>query len=61
MIFSGLMITSYAKAATALNIKEYKQKAINAAEFLKTHVWDSTTHILLRSCYVDEHGDITNL
>jgi len=61
VIFLGLMITAYAKAASALNVEEYKQRAINAAEFLKIHAWDSNTNILLRSCYVNENGDITNM
>lgn len=55
------MITAYAKAASALNVDEYKQRAIEAANFLKTHAWDSNTNILLRSCYVDENGDIANM
>lgn len=61
MFFTGLMITAYAKAASALNIEEYKQKAIKAAEFLKIHAWDSNTNTLLRSCYVNENGDISNM
>lgn len=61
VFFSGLMITAYAKAASALNTEEYKQRAINAAEFIKTHAWDPNTNILLRSCYVNESGDITNM
>lgn len=55
------MITAYAKAASALNVKEYKQRAIKAAKFLKTYAWDSESNTLLRSCYVNENGDITNM
>lgn len=55
------MITAYAKAASALNVEEYKQRAIKAAEFLKTHAWDSNNSILLRSCYVNDDGDIANM
>lgn len=55
------MISAYAKAASALNVEEYKQRAIMAAEFLNMHSWDSSTNILLRSCYVNENGDITNM
>lgn len=61
MFFTGLMITAYAKAASALNVVEYKQRAIKAAKFLQTHAWDSKTNILLRSCYVNENGDIANM
>lgn len=60
-IFLGLMISGYAKAASAFNIEEYKQRAIKAAEFLETHAWNSNTNVLLRSCYVDENGDIANM
>lgn len=55
------MISAYANAASALNVEEYKQKAIKAAKFLKTYAWDPETNILLRSCYVNNNGDITNM
>ncbi|KAL4089161.1 hypothetical protein QTP88_024225 [Uroleucon formosanum] len=57
--WNGLMITAYAKAASALNVEEYKQRAIKAAEFLKTHAWNNS--VLLRSCYVNDNGDIVNI
>jgi len=60
MYFTGLMITAYAKAASALNVEEYKQRAVKAGEFLKTHAWDSNNSVLLRSCYVNDNGDIAN-
>ncbi|XP_025424770.1 spermatogenesis-associated protein 20 isoform X2 [Sipha flava] len=59
--WNGLMITAYAKAASALNVEEYKQRAIQAAEFLETYAWDSNTNVLLRSCYVNENGDIADI
>jgi len=55
------MITAYARAASALNVEEYKQRAIKAAEFLKKHAWNSNVNILLRSCYVNDNGDIANM
>lgn len=61
MSLLGLMISAYAKAATALNVDEYKNRAINAAEFLKKHSWDSKTNTLLHSSYVDHNGDIVNM
>lgn len=57
----GLMISAYAKASSSLNVEEYKQRAIKAAEFLKTHACDANTNTLLRSCYVDGNGDIVNM
>jgi len=59
MYFTGLMIKAYARAASALNVEEYKQRAIKAAEFLKTHAWNNG--VLLRSCYVNDNGDIANM
>jgi len=59
--WNGLMITAYARAASALNVEEYKQRAIKAAEFLETHAWNSNTNLLLRSCYVNDNGDIANI
>lgn len=55
------MISAYAKAASALNVEEYKNRAIKAAEFLENHLWDSSTNILLRSIYVNHNGDIVNM
>jgi hypothetical protein len=55
------MITAYARAASALNVEEYKQRAIKAAEFLETHAWNSNINLLLRSCYVNDNGDIANM
>lgn len=61
MFFTGLMLAAYAKAASALNVEEYKQRAIRAAKFLKTHNLDHNTNELLRTSYVNEKGDITNM
>lgn len=36
------MITAYAKAASSLNVEEYKERDIKAAEFLKTHAWNNS-------------------
>ncbi|XP_050531844.1 spermatogenesis-associated protein 20 [Daktulosphaira vitifoliae] len=59
--WNGLMITAYARAATAFKCEEYKQKAIQCANFIKFHMWDESTNVLLRSCYVNELGEINNL
>lgn len=55
------MLAAFAKAASALNVEEYKQRAIRAAKFLKTHNWDHKTNKLFRTTYVNEKGDITNM
>lgn len=55
------MITSYARAASAFNVEEYKQRAIKAAEFLEMHAWNSNINLLLRSCYVNDDGNIANM
>ncbi|XP_050437313.1 spermatogenesis-associated protein 20 isoform X2 [Adelges cooleyi] len=59
--WNGLMITAYAKAAMALKCDEYKQRAVHCAKFLKSHAWNESTNMLLRSCYVNELGDIVNV
>lgn len=50
-----------AKAASSLNIEHYKQRAIKATKFLKSHSWDPNTGELLWTCYLNEKGDITNM
>ena len=47
------MISGFARAGSVLNEDVYTQRAIQAAEFVHTHLYDTDAGILLRSCYVD--------
>lgn len=59
--FTGLMITGFAKAGQALESKEYVQRAITAANFVKKHLYNPTAETLLRSCYKGTDGNIAQM
>ncbi|XP_014285586.1 spermatogenesis-associated protein 20 [Halyomorpha halys] len=52
--WNGLMISAYAKAASALNDEGYKQRAIDAANFVKKYLYTDKKR-LLRSCYTENN------
>lgn len=45
------MISGFARAGIALNEEAYVQRAIKAARFMKTHLYNPESERLLRSCY----------
>lgn len=50
------MISGYARAFQALGDKNYLEKAIRAAEFLKNHLYNSESGTLSRNAYRDIKG-----
>ena len=54
---SGLMISALAKAGAILNDKTYIDRAINAARFMRAHLYDRDSGRLLRSCYRSASDD----
>ncbi|PNF43606.1 Spermatogenesis-associated protein 20 [Cryptotermes secundus] len=59
--WNGLMITGFAKAGQALESKEYVQRAVTAANFVKKHLYNPTAETLLRSCYKGTDGNIAQI
>nr|XP_018915156.1 PREDICTED: spermatogenesis-associated protein 20 [Bemisia tabaci] len=59
--WNGLMISGCAKASQALHSEEYKNRACQAAEFVKKHLWCSEKKQLLRCCYTDSNRCITQV
>ncbi|XP_061866603.1 spermatogenesis-associated protein 20 isoform X2 [Colius striatus] len=49
--WNGLMISGFAQAGAALARQEYVSRAVQAAAFLHTHLFQPSSGRLLRSCY----------
>lgn len=49
--WNGLMISGYAKAGFVLKQQSYIARAIEAATFIKNHLYDEENKTLLRCCY----------
>ncbi|XP_062447423.1 spermatogenesis-associated protein 20 isoform X3 [Rhea pennata] len=49
--YVGLMISGFAQAGATLAKEEYVSRAVQAANFLRRHLFDPTSGKLLRSCY----------
>ncbi|XP_062447429.1 spermatogenesis-associated protein 20 isoform X9 [Rhea pennata] len=49
--WNGLMISGFAQAGATLAKEEYVSRAVQAANFLRRHLFDPTSGKLLRSCY----------
>ncbi|XP_033923375.1 spermatogenesis-associated protein 20 isoform X1 [Melopsittacus undulatus] len=49
--WNGLMISGFAQAGVALGRQEYVSRAVQAAAFLRRHLFDPSSGRLLRSCY----------
>ncbi|KAM9258534.1 LOW QUALITY PROTEIN: spermatogenesis-associated protein 20 [Cariama cristata] len=49
--WNGLMISGFAQAGAALAKQEYVSRAVQAAAFLRRHLFDPASGRLLRSCY----------
>lgn len=59
--WNGLMIAGLAQAGQALGDRSYVEDAVKAAKFVKQHLYDETTKMLLHSCYRAEDGSITQM
>ncbi|KAI5651821.1 thioredoxin-like domain-containing protein [Phthorimaea operculella] len=56
--WNGLMLAGLAQAGQGLSVKEFVDDAIKTANFIKTHLYDSSTKTLLHSCYRGEDGSV---
>lgn len=59
--WNGLAIAAFSKVGQALGEKSYIDRAVRAADCVKSNLYDSTTGTLLRSCYRDEAGNIAQM
>lgn len=56
--WNGLMIAGLARAGQGLGEKDFVDDAIKTAEFIKQHLYDSSSKTLLHSCYRGNDGAI---
>ncbi|NXX77443.1 SPT20 protein, partial [Urocolius indicus] len=56
--WNGLMISGFAQAGAALARQEYISRAVQAAAFLHTHLFQPGSGRLLRSCYGGEDSTV---
>lgn len=52
------MISGFAQAGAALARQEYVSRAVQAAGFLRRHLFDPASGRLLRSCYRGEDSAV---
>ncbi len=48
---SGLMLLAFARVGAVLGDKALLERAVQAGNFVKEHLWDAERQIILRSCY----------
>ncbi|KAG1681219.1 SWI/SNF complex subunit SMARCC2 [Nymphon striatum] len=58
--WNGLMISAFAKAGQAFQSEEYTNRAIKAAKFIRSELYDASTQTLLRSTYA-ENGHLAQM
>lgn len=56
--WNGLMISAYAKAGFVMKEQNYIDRALKAANFIKTHLYNEKEKSLLRCCYGEKDGNI---
>ncbi|KAM6897713.1 spermatogenesis-associated protein 20 [Xenentodon cancila] len=59
--WNGLMLSAYARAGSVLGDKASLERAVQAANFLKEHLWDAEQQTILRSCYRGDQMDVQQI
>ncbi|XP_022091414.1 spermatogenesis-associated protein 20-like [Acanthaster planci] len=59
--WNGLMISGFAKGGQVLGDLAYTTRAVQAASFIKENLFNTQTGCLVRSCYTDEQGEVTQI
>ncbi|EDO35488.1 predicted protein [Nematostella vectensis] len=59
--WNGLMISGFARSGQVLGEEVYILRAIKAAEFVRTHLYDKSSGELLRSCYRGDKDSIAQI
>uniref|UniRef100_A0A8C7K5Z7 Spermatosis associated 20 n=1 Tax=Oncorhynchus kisutch TaxID=8019 RepID=A0A8C7K5Z7_ONCKI len=58
--WNGLMLSGFARVGAVLDDKALLERAVQAAGFLKEHLWDAERQIMLRSCYRGDEMEMGN-
>uniref|UniRef100_A0A8C7N3D7 Spermatosis associated 20 n=1 Tax=Oncorhynchus kisutch TaxID=8019 RepID=A0A8C7N3D7_ONCKI len=56
--WNGLMLSGFARVGAVLDDKALLERAVQAAGFLKEHLWDAERQIMLRSCYRGDEMEV---
>ncbi|KAF7643250.1 hypothetical protein LDENG_00242780 [Lucifuga dentata] len=59
--WNGLMLSAYARVGAVLGDEASLERAVQAAGFLKEHLWDAEREILLRSCYRGDQMEVQQM
>ncbi|XP_074475271.1 spermatogenesis-associated protein 20 isoform X1 [Sebastes fasciatus] len=59
--WNGLMLSAYAGVGAVLGDKALLERAVQAANFLKEHLWDAERQTILRSCYRGDDMEVQQI
>nr|XP_015819215.2 spermatogenesis-associated protein 20 isoform X3 [Nothobranchius furzeri] len=59
--WNGLMLSAFARVGAVLGDEALLERAKQAGNFLKEHLWDSETQTILRSCYGGEQHELQQM
>ena len=55
------MLSAYARVGAVLEDEALLERAVQAAGFLKEHLWDAEQQTLLRSCYRGDQLEVQQM
>ncbi|XP_068438650.1 spermatogenesis-associated protein 20 isoform X2 [Clinocottus analis] len=59
--WSGLMLSAYAAVGAVLGDEASLERAVQAGNFLKEHLWDADRQTILRSCYRGDEMEVQQI
>ncbi|KAK7918561.1 hypothetical protein WMY93_009845 [Mugilogobius chulae] len=59
--WNGLMLSAYARVGSVLGDKDLLERAEQAGNFLKEHLWDPERQTMLRSCYRGDQMEVEQI
>uniref|UniRef100_A0A3Q1CQE9 Spermatogenesis-associated protein 20-like TRX domain-containing protein n=1 Tax=Amphiprion ocellaris TaxID=80972 RepID=A0A3Q1CQE9_AMPOC len=57
--WNGLMLSAYARVGAVVGDKALLERAVQAGNFLKEHLWDAERQTILRSCYRGDQMEVS--
>lgn len=55
------MLSAYARVGAVLGDKALLERAVQAGNFLKEHLWDAEQQTILRSCYRGDQMEVQQM
>ncbi|XP_058477588.1 spermatogenesis-associated protein 20 [Solea solea] len=59
--WNGLMLSAYARVGAVLGDNSLLERAVQAGNFLKEHLWDAERETVLRSCYRGDQMEVQQI